>query len=44
VSGDAGNVAVEGSGSRVRGFVIQPRNHADQPVHDLGEAGNALFG
>ena len=43
MSGNAGNVAVERSGSRVRGFVIQPRNDDDQPVDDLGEAGNALL-
>ncbi len=42
VSGNARNIAVEGSCGRVRGFVIQLRNDADQPVDDFSEAGNAL--
>jgi hypothetical protein len=36
VSGDPGNVAVEGGGSGVRGLVVQPRDDADQVVDDVG--------
>lgn len=43
VPGNPGNVTVECSGGCVRGFVIQLRNHGDQPVQGVGDAPDALL-
>jgi hypothetical protein len=43
VSGDPGNVAVEGGSGGVRGLVVQPGDDADQLVDNVGEAGDAFL-
>jgi hypothetical protein len=43
VPGHAGNAAVERSGSRVCGLVVQSGDDADQLVNDVREACDALL-
>jgi hypothetical protein len=43
VPGNSRNVALEGGGRRVGGFVIQACDHADQPVDDVREVVDSLL-